>query len=124
MLLAVGNATQSHEGAMLRKELAERRSCHAFNFCRLHQAANRTIPRLLVSFHHEQDNLQHAVWDIAFLKLLFARSLDKIPTAIPERQLQLPELHIATGDRERCVPSATRRFLQHPYAVRASRDAA
>lgn len=73
---------------------------------------------------HELDRFQDAVRNLAFLKLFLTRALNEVPSAIPERQFQLPELDIAADDRERRVPNATPRSLQHPDAVRTPRDSA
>lgn len=53
VFLTVRNAVQPHEGAMLREDLAGRRSCHTLDVRRLTQLANEYVPRLFGALHHE-----------------------------------------------------------------------
>lgn len=121
VLLVIGNAAKSHEDAMLRKKLAECSSGHSFHSSCLDQLSYRSTPRPIGVGSHEFDHPQHAVGNLAFLKLFFARAFNEAPSAIPQRQLQFPEFNIASRDRERRVPDTTRRSLQHSDAIRASR---
>lgn len=96
VFLVIGNAAKSHEDTMLCKKLAECCSGHTFHSSRLDQLSDRSAPQPIGIGSHEFDHSQHAVGNLAFLKLFFARALDEVPSAIPSRQLQLPEFNIAS----------------------------
>ena len=83
VLLATGNAAKSHEDAILRKKLAECSKGHSFHSSCLDQLSDRSTPQPIDAGSHEFDHPQHAVGNLAFLKLLLTCALDEAPSTIP-----------------------------------------
>ena len=119
---AAENDTSSrHKIAILSQMLSECRNTYGVQF-QLGVELGRSALPFHRARHHEIEDTEYIVGDLALLKLLLAGLLNELPLAIVHADLIFLKLHISSRHRQRGPVSTSVEVVEDHRAVGSARD--
>ena len=115
------NSPPCHEIAILGQVLPERGDAYGVQVQLSVELCSGALP-LNWAGHHEVEDAEHVVGDLALLKLLLAGLLDKLPLAVVHPDLVLLELNVSPRNGERGPVGASVEVVEDHGAVGRARD--